>query len=336
MKQLARLGFATSAIAIAALVAGCASSDREATNRAGSVFTVPPSTAAAPTTTTTSRVDKLCIPNDPSRSLKPPDVLPPPGQMPPGTTMADIQAHQTLRVAVDQNTLLFGYRDPRTNQLEGFDIDVAREIARAIFGTPDAISYVVVTTSQRANAVAGTAESPPTVDMVASLYTINCQRWSAVAFSTAYYRAAQAVLVPQDSTIKSVGDLANKRVCVTATGTASTNAQLLALRPKLHKVSERTECLALLQDGVVDAIVADDTILYGFKAQDRTMAILSDRLTDEPYGLAINKDHPDFVRFVNGVLARMRADDTLVELEEKWLGGVVDPLPPVPVASYRD
>jgi polar amino acid transport system substrate-binding protein len=337
MKQLARLGFATTAVVVlAALVAGCTSTDRAATDRAETVFTAPPSTVAPPTTTTTAAVDPQCTPNDPSRSLRPPNTLPPPGQMPVGTTMVDIQGRQTLRVGVDQNTLLFGYRNPQTNQLEGFDIDVARQVAQAIFGNPDAITYVVVTTNQRADAVAGTLATPPTVDMVASLYTINCQRWSKLSFSTAYYRAAQAILVPQGSKIQSREDLTGKRVCVTAGGTASTNAQLLALSPKLHPVAERTECLALLQDGVVDAIVADDTILYGFKAQDRTTKILQDRLTDEPYGLAINKDHPDFVRFVNGVLARMRADGTLFELENRWLGGVVDPLPQVPDASYRD
>jgi polar amino acid transport system substrate-binding protein len=91
-----------------------------------------------------------------------------------------------------------------------------------------------------------------------------------------------------------------------------------------------------LQDGKVDAIVADDTILYGFVKQDRTTRLLPARLTEEPYGLAINKNDEDFVRFVNGVLERMRADGTLADLESKWLSGTVDPLPKIPDASYRD
>ena len=123
---------------------------------------------------------------------------------------------------------------------------------------------------------------------------------------------------------------------MTKGGTASTNGQLLALKPKLHQVTNRTECLVALQDGAVDAIVACDTILYGFEKQDRTTHLLPARLTEEPYGLAINKGQPDFVRFVNSVLERMRTDGTLVDLESKWLGETGSPIPPIPDASYRD
>ncbi len=59
--------------------------------------------------------------------------------MPPGSTMAAIAERGRLIVGVDQNTYLFGSRNPATGQLEGFDIDVAREIARGIFGDPDRI-----------------------------------------------------------------------------------------------------------------------------------------------------------------------------------------------------
>ena len=59
-------------------------------------------------------------------------------------------------------------------------------------------------------------------------------------------------------------------------------------------------------------------------------------LSVDPYGRAINNGQPDLVRFVNGVLERMRADNTPADLEAKWLGGTVDPLPPIPDASSRD
>jgi polar amino acid transport system substrate-binding protein len=316
-----------------AIGVGCASPDNSATNRATTVFAKPSTTAAAPTPTTTVPVDPTCDPNDPSRSLRPLGPLPQPGQMPSGSTMAAIQARGKLRVGVDQNTLLFGYRDPRNNALTGFDIDVAHEIARAIFGDPNAIDYKVVTTAQRLPAVQN-----GDVDMVASLVTITCPRWSDVSFSTEYYRAAQGLLVrnDEDADIESPADLANKRVCATKGSTSSANFQRLQPAAKMLEVTDRTECLVALQDGRVDAVTADDTILYGFKAQDRTTEILEKRLSVEPYGLAINKGQPDLVRFVNGVLERMRANSTLSDLEVKWLGATVDPLPQIPPASYRD
>src|SRR5262245_53174975 len=110
MKSVARCGFTVGALVLAAGLAGFAAPDDRATQRSTDVFKVPPTTVAAPTTTTTAPVDPNCSSSDPTRSLSPIDPAPAPGHMPPGSTMAAIQENGKLRVAVDQNTLLFGYR----------------------------------------------------------------------------------------------------------------------------------------------------------------------------------------------------------------------------------
>ena len=76
-------------------------------------------------------------------SLPPPAMMPTPGQMPAGSYMAQIQARGYLNVGVDDNTYLWGYRDPATGQLTGFDIDMLDQVAEAIFGPsyPDHIHY---------------------------------------------------------------------------------------------------------------------------------------------------------------------------------------------------
>ena len=61
-------------------------------------------------------------------------------------------------------------------------------------------------------------------------------------------------------------------------------------------------------EGDVDAISSDNAILLGYTSQDPNTKIVGPPIADEPYGMAISKKHPDFVRFVNGMLARMRAD----------------------------
>jgi polar amino acid transport system substrate-binding protein len=87
-----------------------------------------------------------------------------------------------------------------------------------------------------------------------------------------------------------------------------------------------------MQQGLVDAITSDDSILLGFKAQDPYTKIVGPRLADEPYGMAISKAHPDFVRFVNGVLAQLRTDGTWRRIYSRWLGA---PTPAPPPARYR-
>ena len=73
---------------------------------------------------------------------------------------------------------------------------------------------------------------------------------------------------------------------------------------------------------IVDAILTDDAILYGFLAQDPHTKLLPGNITDEPYGLAIAKNHPEFVRFVNAVLEQMHSrwpmDQDLEEMVREW------------------
>jgi polar amino acid transport system substrate-binding protein len=77
-----------------------------------------------------------------------------------------------------------------------------------------------------------------------------------------------------------------------------------------------------LQEGEVAAVTSDDAILLGFKRQDPQTKIVGPCLNLEHYGLAMNRRHREFVRFVNGVLARLRRSGELARLRERLLGGV--------------
>ena len=106
--------------------------------------------------------------------------------------------------------LLWGYRDPTTGQLSGFDIDMLRQVADAIFGPndPNDIHYTIVPNADRVQDV-----QKGLVDIVAETMTINCAREKSVDFSTVYYEAGQKILVPNNSTITGPKDLGGKRVC---------------------------------------------------------------------------------------------------------------------------
>ena len=247
-----------------------------------------------------------------------------------GTFMQEIQARHKLIVGVDQNTRGFGYRDAN-GRIVGFDIDLLREIAAAIFGSPDAIEFRAVTSAQRIPAVTN-----GDVDIVASIMSITCDRWRKVDFSTEYYAARQSVLVRADSSIHHVADLNGKRVCATKGSTSINQIRAFAPGAKLDAVDLRTECLVHLQEGLADAISTDDTILYGFKAQDHNTHLLPDDLNQpERYGMAINQAHPEFVRFVNAVLEQIRADGrwTMFHRQLEHELGIPAAAPPAP--AYR-
>jgi polar amino acid transport system substrate-binding protein len=245
----------------------------------------------------------------------------------PGPSVQAIRRRGRLRVGVDQNTRLLGYANPLHGQrMEGFEIDLLRELSRALFGTPDRLDFHALTTAERKLAVKN-----GTVDIVADAYTINCYRTTQVDFSSVYLEAGQRVLVPSDSPARSLKDLQGKRVCATQ---GSTSIAALEKYPGVIPVGvpQRTDCLVDLQRGEVDAITSDDAILLGFQAQDPYTKLIGPVIEPEPYGMAISKEHPDLVRFVNGELARMRADGTWSSLYRNWLPGT----PRQPPVHYRD
>ena len=247
-----------------------------------------------------------------------------PPQVTSGSFMAKIRARGFLIAGVDQSTYHFGFLNPLDGQIEGFDIDMIRAAAQAIFGNPDKVQFKAISDAQRIPDVLSGA-----ADIVAHTMTITCARLQQVDFSSVYFDAAQRVLVLKNSTAQSLAGLAGQQVCAT-TGSDSLNV-IAAARAIPVAVPYWTDCLVLLQQGDVAAISTDDSILTGLAAQDPWTKLIGPRLTDEPYGLAISRQHPDFVRFVNAVLAQLRTNGRWAASYAHWIG---TPVPAPPPAQY--
>jgi polar amino acid transport system substrate-binding protein len=269
-----------------------------------------------------------CVPKP---SLRPPATMPSPGNMPTGTTMARIQARGYLIAGVDQNTFLFGYRDPKTNTLDGFDIQMVKDVAKAIFGNPDKVQFKAITSAQRLSVL----ESGQ-VDLVARTFTITCARQQDAEFSTVYYQAQRRLLVRADSTIKDIDDMGRKRVCATIGSDSLSTNQGKANAPVPVAVNDWSDCLVMLQQGQVDGVVTDDTILAGMRAQDSNTKIVGPNIVPEPYGIAFPKQNTDFVKFVNGVLAQVRSSGEWTATYKQWVGGKLGKTPAPPPATYSD
>jgi polar amino acid transport system substrate-binding protein len=282
-----------------------------------------PSPTSSPTTTATPAPVPDC--GNPVASFAPTGGLPAVGQMPAGSQMAAIVARGRLIAGVSADTLLFGFRDPESGQLQGFDIDMVHQVAQAILGDPNKVEFKVLTYAQRIPAL-----SDGSVDMVADVMTINCARWSQISFSTEYFAAGQKVLVRTDSTATGIADLNGRKVCA---ATGSTNIDELTKYPAVVVVGvdDVSDCLVQFQQGTVDAITADDTVLAGFVKQDPYAKVVGPQFTSEPYGLGVAKTHPEMVTFINALLANMRADGTWTSIYNKWLP---PPAPAPPPAVY--
>jgi polar amino acid transport system substrate-binding protein len=314
------------AFASTALLAGCAAAGGPGTYRVSASVPGQRDAAAGHTTAETAA---SC---NPYASLAPQPGGP---SVTSGSWAATIRSRGYLIAGVDQTTYHFGYLDPLKGQVEGFDIDLVKDVAAAIFGLSPSnpalaahIHFKAIDDAQRIPDV-----QDGTVDIVAHTMTVNCARMKDVDFSSVYYDAKQRVLVDAPAAGKSAQNLAQlgaarQKVC--ATEQSDSVAKIQEAGATAVQVPYWADCLVLLEEGQVAGVSTDDSILYGMQAQDPGTVVTGPSLEDEPYGLAISKAHPDFVRFVNAVLAADRANGEWARSYRTWVSATA-PLPAWPL-----
>jgi polar amino acid transport system substrate-binding protein len=267
--------------------------------------------------------DESC---DPLLSLRPDDT-------PPAERVPRIKERGRLIVGLDQGSNLFSFRDPATGQLTGFDVDLAREIARDIFGDPGQVEFRSLTSVNRIEALENDQ-----VDVVIRSMSITCARRERITFSVPYYQAYQRVLAVRGSGITEIEHLEGRRVCVAAGTTSASRLWSKLDRLTVLSVNTWADCLVAIQQNQVDAITTDDAILVGITAQDPYLEIVGPQLDAEPYGVGIAKSTPGddtdgLVRQVNSTLERIRADGTWNRMYSTWLSGL-GPSPGMPAPQY--
>ncbi|MBZ4319429.1 glutamate ABC transporter substrate-binding protein [Streptomyces sp. SCA2-4] len=286
-----------------------------------------PATAAARPAAAAAPAERAADCTDPEASLRPSTAD--------GPAVRRIKERGRLIAGVDQNSYRWGYRDPATGKLDGFDIALVRAVAKAILGDPDKVTFLAIPTNQRIPAL-----KSGKVDIVARTMSISCDRIKEVAFSTAYFQAGQQLLVPKGSTITGIDDdsLTGRKVCAAAGSTAEAELAKRA-SAKVTTVPNQLDCLVRLQLGQVDAILTDNALGAGQAAQDPSVVLVGKPFTTEYYGVAVNRGSEDLVRRVNAVLDDYRAGGTSspwMQAYRQWLARADLGITAPPEPKYRD
>jgi glutamate transport system substrate-binding protein len=250
---------------------------------------------------------------------------------PAGSTMARIQEQGTITIGVKYDQPGFGLRNPTTDQVEGFDVEIAELIVEAI-GEDIDIQFVESVSANREDFI-----EDETVDLVVATYTINDARKQRVDFAGPYFVAGQDIMVAaDDDSITSVEDLNGKRVCSAQGSTSETNLRAAAPEAELSLFPGYADCANELRNGNVDAVTTDNAILLGLiAASDGAFKLVNAQFTDEPYGIGLKKGEDDWRDFINDRLEEIYESGEWAEAFESTLGtlGLETPEPP-PVDRY--
>ncbi|WP_285906504.1 ABC transporter substrate-binding protein [Pseudodesulfovibrio pelocollis] len=229
--------------------------------------------------------------------------------------LEEIKARGVLVAGVRDSTNLFGFVDPNTKDLVGFDIDVVRYIANKL-GVD--IQFKVVTSNNRIPMLVQGA-----VDIVAATMTHKFSRDEQIDFSITYFMDGQKLLVEKGSGIKSTADLANKKVGTVKGSTSEKNIKDAQPASQVISYDEYPQAFMALKQGKVVAVTTDSGILAGLKAGDvdpEKWEIVGEFFSSEPYGLGVPENESKFRDFVNLCLNEMWLDGTYHATFKKWMG----------------
>lgn len=222
---------------------------------------------------------------------------------------------QKLTVGVKCDSKPFGFEN-ENGEISGFDVDVAHELAHRLLGNENALELVCVTPSSRISDL-----NTKKVDMLIAAMSITQSRAGVVRFSTPYYQAGQAIMVKNDSKIYSVSDLNGANVGFVLGTTGEKALRKLAPQANLRAAKTYLEIFKLLENGEIDAIFADDSMLYGILSDNKGYKILPKRYTEEYYSIALrqSQESDELERAVNDSLSVMQEGGILNKIKSKWI-----------------
>ena len=218
------------------------------------------------------------------------------------------------------------------NSYQGFDVDTATYVAKALGVPAGGITWVEAQPANREKLLADGS-----VDLVFATYSITEQRRQQVDFAGPYFVAHQDLLVRRnDEEITGPDTLNGKSLC-SVTGT--TSAQLVKERYKgritLQELPQYSDCVAKLAAGDIDAVTTDDVILAGYAAQKQyrgKLRLVGKGFSDEIYGVGVKKGNAEMVTKVNAALRQYIADGSWERSLKAEVGpsGYAIPNPPSP------
>lgn len=227
-----------------------------------------------------------------------------------------IKERDKLVIGVKFDTKLFGLMNPANKEVEGFDIDIAKALAKSILGDETKIELKEVTSKTRIPMLDNNE-----IDMIVATMTITEERREQVEFSEVYFEAGQSLLVKKGSKITSIDDIAKGTKVLAVKGSTSVdNIKAKAPEATVLEFDNYQDAFSALKAGQGDTLTTDNSILYGMMAQDPGYEVVGEPFTDEPYGIAIKKGETALVDTVNEALKAIKDNGEYDKIYEQWIG----------------
>lgn len=206
----------------------------------------------------------------------------------------------------------FAYESP-SKELLGYDVDIIKAVAQKaglqikLVNTPWTGIFAALNNGD--------------VDLVISGVTINDKRKQSYDFTTPYFEARQLIAVNQDSSAKSLKDLAGKKVGVVtgSTGDDAASREFGKTNPDIRRFESTPVVISELANGGLDAAIGDNGVI-AFRTQDhKHLKTVNDAsFPKEYFGIVVKQGNQALLSKLNDGLAGIKADGSYAKIYKKW------------------
>lgn len=223
---------------------------------------------------------------------------------------------EKIVIGLDDNFPPMGFRDAKTNELVGFDIDLAREAGKRLGAT---VEFKPIDWNAKEAELSGKR-----VDALWNGLTITEKRKEKIAFTTPYMENHQIIIVTAKSPIKTKADLSGKVVGVQEGSSAVEAIEKDAVSKNiktLRKFGDNVAALMDLSAGRLDVLVVDEVVgRYYAAKKPGEYVVLDDHFGTEEYGVGVRKDDTVLLGKLQKALDDMKKDGAAARISTQWFG----------------
>lgn len=210
-----------------------------------------------------------------------------------------------------------GFHDEKTNEIVGFDIDLAKEAAKRMGVEVKFQPVIWDTVIEELN--------NGNIDVIWNGLSVTPARQKQIAFTNAYIADKQIIVVKKGSTLADKKALAGKKVGIQAASSAIDAVEKDAVTFKslgeLVQFDNNVDALLDLKSGRIDAVVVDEVVgRYYLAKHPDDYTVLKDNFGAEDFGVGLRKTDKTFLAELQKTLDAMKADGTSAKISEKWFG----------------
>lgn len=239
------------------------------------------------------------------------------------SSIEQIKKNDVIRIGVFADNPPFGYVDSQGKN-QGFDIAIAKHIAKDLLGDENKIEYVVTEAANRVEFL-----KSDKVDVVLASFSVTPERKEVVDFAEPYLKASLGIASSQKNPINSVADLENKTLIVNKGSSSDSYFTKNYPKVKLLKFEQNTDAFNALKDGRGDAISQDSTYALAWAAQNPGYVVGIPQIGNEDFiAPAVRKGNVELLNWLNTEIKQLRKSGEIQKIYDETLkpiyGGKVD------------